>query len=64
MSEARNGGPEEPPRAGGQGLQPRGATLRLRPGAAAGWSNLRSGGFPGQEGLEKLSHVEGQEWQR
>ena len=32
-----------------------------RPGPVAGRSNLRSGGCSAQEGLEELSHAEGQE---
>ena len=48
--EARDGDPEEPPRAQGQGQQLGGATR----GAVA---------TQAQEGLEELSHVEGQEWQ-
>ena len=47
-SEARGGGPEEPPHAGGQGRWLGGATQ----GAVVAWA---------QEGLEELSHVEGQE---
>ena len=50
-SGARGGGPEEPPHAGGQGRWLGGATQ----GAVVAWA---------QEGLEELSHVEGQEgWQ-
>ena len=49
-SEVRGGSQEEPTHAQGQGRQPGGAT----PGAVAVWA---------QEGLEKLSHVEGQEGQ-
>ena len=51
MPEARGGDPEEPPRARGQGRQPGGATG----GAVAAQS---------QEGLEELSHAEGQEQRR
>ena len=47
--EARGGDPEEPPRAQGQGLRQGGATL----GAVAAQA---------QEGLDELSHIEGQEW--
>ena len=47
-SKARGGGPEEPPCARGQGRWPGGATR----GAVAARA---------QEGLEELSHVEGQE---
>ena len=46
--EARGGDPEEPPQARGQG-QRSGEAMR---GAVAAWA---------QEGLEELSHVEGQE---
>ena len=49
--EARGGDPEEPPRAQGQGWRPGGATQ----GAVAAQA---------QEGLEELSHLEGQEPQR
>ena len=49
--EARGSDPEEPPRAQGQGPRPGGATR----GAVAEQE---------QEGLEKLSHVEGQEQQQ
>ena len=49
--EARGSDPEEPPRTRGQGRQPGGASQ----GAVAAQA---------QEGLEELSHVEGQEWQR
>ena len=48
MSEVKGCDPEEPPRAWGQGRQLGGATL----GAVAEQA---------QEGLEELSHVEGQE---
>ena len=51
VPEARGGDPEEPPRARGQGRQLGGATR----GAVAEQA---------QEGLEELSHVEGQERQR
>ena len=50
MLEARGGGQEEPPRTQGQGWRPGRATR----GAVA----VRE-----QEGLEGLSHVEGQEGQ-
>ena len=49
-SEVRGGGPEEPPHTRGQELQPGGATQ--------GVMAVRA-----QEGLEELSHVEGQEGQ-
>ena len=59
--EAKGGDPEEPPRAQGQGQQLGGATH------AQGQSRWLGGASRGvvaaqvQEGLEKLSHVEGQE---
>ena len=48
MPEARGGDPEEPPRARSQGWQPGGETRGVVAAQA-------------QEGLEELSHVEGQE---
>ena len=48
VPEARGGDPEEPPQARGQG-QRSGEAMR---GAVAAWA---------QEGLEELSHIEGQE---
>ena len=50
VPKARGGAQEEPPCAGGQGLQPGGATPRLRPGAAAGRSNPRNIGRTGTGG--------------
>ena len=42
--------------------QPRGATPRRRPGATARRSHIQGAVAAGaQEGLEELSHVEGQE---
>ena len=66
MSEVRGNGLEEPRHVRGQGQGPGGATLHLRPGVAAGKINPhpRSGGCTGQEGLEELSHIEGQEGRR
>ena len=77
MPEARGGGREELPYAQGQGRRPGGPTPYPRPGAAAGRSyptpKDRGGGWEdqphiqgavaarAQEGLEELSHVEGQE---
>ena len=55
--EARGGGPEEPPGAGGQGWH-------LRPGAAAGGATRGALAEQAQEGLEELSHGEGQEGRR
>ena len=52
--EARGGGPEEPPGAGGQGR-------RLRPGAAAEGATRGVVAVLVQKGLEELSRVEGQE---
>ena len=76
-SEARDGGQEELPHVRGQGRRPRGATPLPRPGAATRRSNptleARGGSWEeqphikgavaaqAQEGLEELSHVEGQE---
>ena len=48
--EVRGRGREEPPLARGQGRQPGGATPSWRPGAAAGRTNLRSGGCSGVGG--------------
>ena len=48
--EARGGGPEEPPCTQAQGRRPGGATREVAAQA--------------QEGLEELSHVEGQERRR
>ena len=79
-SEVRGGGREELPHVRGQRGRPRGATPRLRSGAAAGRTNptpeARGSGredqphvqgavvAQAQEGLEVLSHVEGQEGQQ
>ena len=73
----RGGGQEELPHSRSQGRLPRGATPRLRPGAAAGrrypTPEVRGGGREeqaqvqgavtarAQEGLEELFHVQGQE---
>ena len=58
--EARGGDPEEPPRAQGQGQQLGGATHTQgqcqRPGGATRGAVAKGA----QEGLEELSHVEGQ----
>ena len=77
MPEARGCGQEEQPHVRGQGQQPRGATLRPRSGTVAGrsyptpeatgsgreeQSHIQGATAAGaQEGLEELSHVEGQE---
>ena len=58
------GGQEEPPHVQGQGRRLGGATPNPRPGEAAGRSNpkCKEQWLRGrQEGLEELSHVEGQE---
>ena len=76
-SKVRGGSQEELPHVRGKGRQPRGATLRPRPEAAAWRTNptpeTKGDGWEdqphvqgvvvawAQEGLEKLSHVEGQE---
>ena len=60
------GGQEEPPHVQGQGQRLGGATPNPRPGEAAGRSNpkCKEQWLRGrQEGLEELSHVEGQEGQ-
>ena len=54
-----SGGREELPRVRDQRSHP-----RLRPGPAAGRSNPGAVAAEAQEGLEELSHVEGQEPQR
>ena len=54
MPEARRGDPEEPPRAQGQGPQLGGATHARSQGREAVAEQA-------QQGLEELSHVEGQE---
>ena len=75
----RRNGREELPRVRGQGRQPRGATLCQRSGAAVSshpTPEARGSGWEEQphiqgvvaarvqEGLEELSHVEGQEGQQ
>ena len=62
--EASGGDPEEPPQARGQGRQLGGAT---HDGGQSQWPGRASLGAvvaQAQEGLEELSHVEGQERQR
>ena len=75
-SKVRGSGREEIPRERGQGWRPGGATLCPRPRAAARRTNTtpnaRSSGREDQgavdaweqEGLEEVSHVEGQEGRR
>ena len=59
--EARGGDPEEQPRAGGQGRQLEGATHARGPGPQLGGAAGGPVAAQAQEGLEELSHVEGQE---
>ena len=61
--EARGGDPEEPPRARGQGRQLGGATHSGGQGRWPGRATLGVAAVQAQEGLEELSHVEGQELQ-
>ena len=61
-SEVRGGDREEIPQERGQGRWPRGDTPQTRPGAVARKTGPMSKEQWGvQEGLEELSHVEGQE---
>ena len=62
MMEARGGDPEEPPRARGQGRQLGGATHARGQGRWPGGATQGMVAAQAQEGLEELSHVEGQEW--
>ena len=62
--EARGGDPEEPPRARGQGQQLGGATHAQGQGWQPGRATGGAVAEQAQEGLEKLSHVEGQEQQQ
>ena len=62
--EARGGDPEEPPQARGQGRQLGGATHVAGQSQWPGGASLGAVVAQAQEGLEELSHVEGQEgWQ-
>ena len=61
MPEARGGDPEEPPRARSQGRQLRGATHAQGQGRRPGEATRGVVAEQAQEGLEELSHVEGQE---
>ena len=64
MSEARGGDPEEPSRARGQEQQLGGATHARGQGQRPGGASRGAVAAQVQEGLEELSHVEGQEgWQ-
>ena len=60
-TEARGGDPEEPPRAQSQGRQLGGATHARGQGQRPGGATRGSVAEQAQEGLEELSHVEGQE---
>ena len=59
--EARGGDPEEPPRAPDQRQQLGGATHTRGQGRRPGGATLGVVAVHAQEGLEELSHVEGQE---
>ena len=61
VPEARGGDPEEPPRARGQGWQLGGATNAQGQGKEPGGATRGVVAAQAQEGLEELSHVEGQE---
>ena len=61
MSEVRGGEPEETPRAQGQGQQLGGATHTRGQGREPGGATRGAVAVQAQEGLEELSHVEGQE---
>ena len=63
-SEARGGDPEEPPQARGQGRQLGGATHAGGQGRRPGGASLGAVTAQAQEGLEELSHFEGQKQQR
>ena len=62
--EARDGDPEEPPQARGQGRQLGGATHAGGQGRRPGGASLGAVTAQAQEGLEELSHFEGQKQQR
>ena len=64
MPEARGGDLEEPPQARGQGWQQGGATHTEA--RASGWEEQPQGvvAAQAQEGLEELSHFEGQDQRR
>ena len=64
VPEARGGDPEEPPRARGQGWQLGGATNAQGQGKEPGGATRGVVAAQAQEGLEELSHVEGQERRR
>ena len=60
VSEVKGGDPEEPPRARGQGRQLGGATHTQGQGRRLGGATGGAVAAQAQEGLEELSHVEGQ----
>ena len=62
MPKVRGGDPEEPPR--GQGWQLGGATHARGQGRWLGGATRGVVAMQAQEGLEELSHFEGQEWWR
>ena len=62
--ETRGGDPEEPPRAQGQGRQLGGTTHTRGQGQRPGGATRGAVAAQAQEGLEELSHIEGQEWRR
>ena len=59
--EARGSDPDEPPRAQGQGRQLGGATHARGQGQQLGGATRGAVAAQAQEGLEELSHIEGQE---
>ena len=59
--EARGGDAEEPPQARGQGRHLGGATHARGQGRRPGGATPEAVAVQAQEGLEELSHVEGQE---
>ena len=61
MPEARGSDPDEPPQAWGQGRQLGGATHTRGQGRRPGGATQGAVASQAQEGLEELSHVEGQE---
>ena len=61
VPKARGGDPEEPPQARSQGRQLGGATHARGQGWRPGGASRGAVAAQAQEGLEELSHVEGQE---
>ena len=62
--EAKGDDHEEPPRARGQGLQLGGTTHTRGQGLCLGGASRAAVAVQAQEGLEEVSHVEGQELQQ